>query len=168
MATIPWPVFFHHSHLSPPPGNSAYNLPVAPPLPVRPFAGEPMAPKRRLPLLIILAAAILPACANLGGSGLPSTQPVPAQKLSNLRQGMTYAQFEAVVGPGWLSTTSPTHEKYWFLDDTRIIAVPPTVWQTPNRPLTFRIIGHAPTSSSRPLLLPNSDAPLLPTRPPTR
>jgi hypothetical protein len=116
---------------------------------------------------LLLSAALLNACAEMGGNQLPSTQPVSSLKLAALRPGMTYAQFEVIFGLGWLSPSSPTREKYWFLDDSRIVAVAPTVWQSPGHPLVYRIIGHAPVSQRTPILLTTPDV-LLPQKPTPR
>ena len=117
---------------------------------------------RLLPLLALTASAtLLSACADLDSHQLPSTQPVSSLKLASLRPGMTYGQFEGIFGLGWRSPSSPTRDKYWFLDDSRIVAVAPAVWQSPSTPLTYRIIGHNPIPPTAAIILPSTD-PLLP------
>jgi hypothetical protein len=114
----------------------------------------------RMLVVVALAAAagLLPGCVGLG-SPWQTARMVPALKIRAVREGMTYGQFEMVMGPGYLSPSAGTRDKYWFLDDTRIVAVPESVWQSPKNSVRYRIIGglreeHAPANllAAEPLL----------------
>ena len=116
-------------------------------------------------LALAIGASLLNGCASLGGEQLPPNQPVPAHKFSGVRPGMTYAQFEALLGPGWKSQSMGTNAKYWFLDDCRTVVVPETVWQVPSTPLTYRIIGMAQSAQTPSVVALPNQQPLLPQTP---
>jgi hypothetical protein len=89
-------------------------------------------------LALLLAACQLP---NNDHDRLPAGQPFPSDRLSELRPGMTYRQFEDAFGPGWISRTSPSPTAYWFFDDGHTIAIPSETRNSPNTPLQYRLIG---------------------------
>jgi len=67
--------------------------------------------------------------------------PIAGHKLADLRKDMTYAQFQASFGDGWLSPSATSESKYWFFDDGRTLVVPPECWKVPTQPLQYHLIG---------------------------
>jgi hypothetical protein len=72
----------------------------------------------------------------------PNSPPIPASKLSEIRPGMTYGEFTAIFGDGWISPLSGAGIKKWFFDDGTELRV--VEWESPTKILHYDLIAPPP------------------------